>query len=145
MGIVHIDPTVLEYPVLQEGIYGPGLDNEADVELSGFECPAEEKMPAYDPEGERGPYAFFGFKVKTAEGKLFFVDHWTKIGTGSGPEVSNFLECAKVDKAEDGQGGFDFDTSDVAPRKVNGVQMAAPTTSKNTGAKYNGRVKAIIG
>ena len=143
--IVNIDPTVLERPVLKEGVYGPGLQHEAEVELSGHECPAEEKLPAYDPEGERGPYAYFGFQVRTSDGKLHFIDEWVQISVGSGRKIQEMLTQAGVDLADDGKGGFDYDTGSVAPRPVNGIQMAAPRASKTTGTMFNGKVVAIIG
>jgi len=145
MGIVNIDPTVLERPVCQEGVYGSGLQHEADVELTGHENPAEEKLPAYDPEGLRGPYAYFGFKVRTGEGQLIFVDEWVDVKVGSGPKIREMLIQAGVELADDGNGGFQYDTDSVAPRKVNGIEMAAPRPSKTTGTMFNGRVKAIIG
>ena len=145
MGIVNIDPKVLERPVLAEGQYGPGLQFNADVELTGFECPAEEKLPAYDPDGARGPYAYFGFKVAKADGKTLWPEEWVEIGEGSGRKIQDFLAAAGVELTDDGNGGFRFATEDVAPRKLNGIQMAAPRASKTTGTMFNGKVVAIIG
>jgi hypothetical protein len=145
MGIVNIDPRVLERPVLAEGQYGQGLQHEADVELTGFEFPAVENLPAYDPVGARGPYAYFGFKVVKADGKTLWPEEWVEIGEGSGRKIQDFLSAAGVDLTDDGKGGFNFDNTSVAPRKVNGIQMAAPRASKTTGTMFNGKVMAIIG
>ena len=148
MGIVNIDPSVLERPVLKEGTYGPGLQFEAEVDFTGFEYPAEEKLPAYDPEGTRGPYAYFGFRVKPEDGKLYFIDEWVDCSRGSGRRIQDFLTAAGAAMQDDGHGGFNFDPEAVRgelPKPVSGLQMAAPRTSKTTGTQFNGKVMAIIG
>jgi len=141
MAIVKIDKRASSYPVLEHGgMYGPGLQHEADVELTQFECPAE-KMPAYDRDGERGPYAYFGLVVITSDGERVFVDHWESIAPGSGSKALVHLKNAGVAVSEDGE----FDDSDVAPRKLGGIQVADARPSKDGSRLYNGKLLAIVG
>ena len=139
MAIVQIDPQAESFPHLPNaGLYGAGKGG-FEVELTGFEHPAEEKMPAYDKDGERGPYAYFGFVCKGQDGIVFY-DHWEPIGPGTGSREVKWLRNIGVEVTEN----LEFDTSTVTSRKVI-IQVKDPRTDAKTGKVYNGNLVNIIG
>lgn len=141
MPIVIIDPESERYPVLDEaGLYGHGLTHEADVELARFEWPASERMPAFDREGKRGPYAYFGFTVVSPDKGKVFVDHWEPIGKGTGSRARKLL----IDLGVVADGVFEFDAAQVAPRKVAGFEVGDPRKSDD-GRLFTGRLLRVIG
>ena len=141
MAIVQIDPEASRYPVLDEaGLYGHGLTHEADVELSRFEWPAAERMPAYDKDGKKGPYAYFGFVVNSPTKGKVFVDHWEPIAANSGSKAQQLLLDLGVITGD----SLQFDDSTVAPRKLAGIEMGDPRKG-NDGRLFSGRVLRVIG
>jgi hypothetical protein len=144
---MKIAPDAKDYPVLEAGFYGNGLDHEAEVTLTEFTVPgmADFENPRFDPEGERGPYANLKLKVYVNENStIYFVDHVEPFGSNSGSKLVTFLEAMGVETWEDPDGQIEYDESTVAPRKLAGVELSAPTTSKKTGRKYNGKVRQVI-
>lgn len=139
MGIVTINPDASKRPVLEHaGIYGPGMEHEAEVTLDQFECPAE-RMPGYDRDGERGPYAYLGFKVITEATGMIFFNVWEPISDFSGSKLVQHLTALGVATEDDGNGAVTFDADTVAGTPVAGIQV---TASRNG---YNGRLVQIIG
>ena len=73
MATVVVKPKTEDFGVLEGGQYGPGLQNEATVELTEFESTDAtgmlERMPGYDKDGAEGPYYRFNVKVTLADGK----------------------------------------------------------------------------
>jgi hypothetical protein len=136
MGTFKLDPKAAMRPILPTaGQYGGGLNN-TDVELTRFECPAEDRLPAYDPEGTEGPYAYFGFQA-TGDHGLIFLDHWEPIGPGTGSRVERWLEQIGVTIVD-----HEFDPSEVAGRKVV-VEVNDPRTAKD-GRVYTGNLKNVV-
>lgn len=141
MPIVTIDPSISEYPVLdQPGLYGHGLQHEADVELSKFEWPAVDKLPAFDKENARGPYAYFGFVVTSPEKGKVFYDHWEPISAKSGSKAMQILLDMGVVTSDN----LSFDNEQVAPRKVAGLEVLAPRKGDD-GRLFNGKFVRVIG
>ena len=144
MPIVEIPKEDLEYPILPEGTYGPGMEFEADVAINRFEYPAVDNMPGWHKEGDKRRYAFFEFTVREAEGGFFTLSRW--ITLGQGPQLATFLTAAGVDLSTTDTGGIAFEIEDVAGRKVNGVVINAPRPDKSDPDKlWQGDVKEIIG
>jgi hypothetical protein len=139
--IVTIDPEVSRYPILDEaGLYGSGMQHEADVELTRFEWPAAERLPAFDRENERGPYAYFGFVVTSeTKGKVFY-DHWEPIGKNSGSKAPQIMLDLGVTTSDNPS----FDSETVAPRKVAAIEVTAPRKGDD-GRMFNGRLVRVIG
>lgn len=141
MPIVQIDPDISKYPILDEpGLYGPGLQHHADVELARFEWPATERLPAFDKEGARGPYAYFGFVVTSPEKGKVFYDHWEPISANSGSKAMTIMLDLGVITSDN----LSFDSDSVAPRKVAGLEVAAPRKGDD-GRMFNGRLVRVIG
>jgi hypothetical protein len=140
MALVKMDPKAESRPHLPTaGLYGLGK-GDFDVKLTRFEHPAEERMPAYDREGEKGPYAYFGFECRSDEQGLVFYDHWEPIGPGTGSRESTWLNNLGVDVTPNGE----FDDSTVAGRECI-IQVKDPREDKKTGRIYNGNLQQIIG
>ena len=145
MPIVQIDPTASNYPIIDEaGLYGPGLQHEADTELAAYERETADtklsRYPAYDLEGKRGPYAYFKFTItQPAKGKNF-VDHWETIGPNTGSKEEQMLLDMGVISAK----GESFDSDAVAPRKIAGLEIGAPRLSRD-GRLFTGKVIKVIG
>ena len=139
MSVVTINPDASKRPVLENaGVYGPGMEHEADVRLDTFECPAD-RMPGYDRDGERGPYAYFSFRVITEQTGMIFFNHWEPIGSFTGSKLTQMLEGLGVGIEGDGNGSLQFDSEGVAPRDVAGIQVSAARNG------YNGRLIQVIG
>ena len=139
MALVQMDPKAESRPILpQAGLYGAGKGG-FDVELTRFEHPAQERMPAYDREGEDGPYAYFGFVCKS-DNELVFYDHWEKIGPSTGSREATWLRNLGVEVTDDQQ----FDPETVAGRKAI-LEVKDPRESSKDGKVYNGNLVQIIG
>ena len=123
-----------EFPAPDQGIYGPGLQIEADTFL--WEVKESEWNPGYDKEGEFAPYWQFSFKIVTAEGPTYFVRDLQSFKPGSGSKASLWLEAAgapfETYTDDDGEECDRFDLQQAAPRKVGGIEM---------GPKWVGRSK----
>lgn len=142
------------YKVLPGGTYGPGLANEANVELTEFVVPnAEGKLtvgagfdvaPGFDKEMTEGPYWYWNFKVITAEGTTAFVRAFTGEKTGR-----KWLKAAGVAVADDPNDPniFSFDPDEVAPRTIEGgVELKPSRTVTKDGEEktYAGDVKTVF-
>ncbi len=138
MALVQMDPKAESRPILPSaGFYGAGKGG-FEVELTRFEHPAEDQMPAYDKDGEKGPYAYFGFQCKSEEQGLVFYDHWEQIGPGTGSREATWLRNLGVEVTDDLQ----FDPDSVAGRKAI-IEVKDPRSSN--GRSYNGNLVQIIG
>ena len=117
-------------------------------ELMEFESPKAEsgsemldRMPAFDREGERGPYYRFNFQLTLAEGGKRFVTEWVD----SSRKLKAWLQALGVPLQEQGD-AFAFDDEDVAPRKVGGLDIKPPRQDKNDPSRfYTGGVRQVIG
>ena len=147
MSTVTIKPKAENRPVLEGGQYGPGLQNDAKVELTEFEAPDEngmlERMPAYDRDGERGPYCRFNVKVEY-NGSTFFVTDWREFTN----RLKNDLRNCGVDVIDQTDGTFTFDDAQVAPgggRELGGIDLKAPRQAKDDPERrYPGGIKGFI-
>jgi hypothetical protein len=145
MGIVSFSKNIEQRPILdQAGQYGQGLQHEADVELARFECPAEDRLPAFDRDNERGPYAYFGITVTRPDGTKVFYDHWEEVGEGTGSRLREHLANAGAPISE-GEDDFNFDPADVAPRKLGGIEVKDPRSNKEGTRLFSGGLVRIIG
>jgi len=126
--------------VLPGGQYGPGLPNDADVEVIGFDYPAEGRnLPAYDRENKEGPYAYFLIRITLPDGQSTLVNHVTN-------DLNTFgklLTAMGVEVAQTPEGGIAFDSDDVAPRKLGGIELKEPREAKD-GNTYTGNVVRFI-
>jgi len=139
MSLVKLDPKAENRPHLPTaGEYGAGK-NGFDVELTKFECPAEDRLPPWDQDGERGPYAYFGFQAKSDEAGIVFYDHWEEIGANTGSRTEKWVRQLGVEVEN-----HTFDPADVAPRKVI-IEVADPKDSKEGDRTYSGRLKNVVG
>lgn len=139
MALVQMDPKAESRPHLpQAGLYGCGKGG-FEVELTRFEHPAEERLPAYDKEGERGPYAYFGFQCKGDSGLVFY-DHWEPIGPGTGSREPTWLRNLGVEVSD----ALEFDPDTVAGRGCI-IEVKDPRKDKNSGRIYNGNLVQVIG
>jgi hypothetical protein len=123
--------------VLKGGVYGPGLDNNSDVELVSFAFPSTDKLPGWDKTGEKGPWALFTVMIVTEDGERHFIDKFYE-STG----LAKALISVGVSPEFEADGGFTFDTDDVAGRKLRGVEVKPPR--EYNGKTYNGDIKAFI-
>ena len=145
MSTVVIKPIAEDFGVLEAGQYGPGLQNEATVELTEFEAPNGDglldRMPGFDRDGERGPYYRFNVKVTLASGGTQWVTDWRK---PTNQFKSDLRNCG-VDVADNADGTFAFDPETVAPRELGGVEVKAPRQDKNDDTKrWPGNIKGFI-
>ncbi|TFH66182.1 MAG: hypothetical protein E4G90_04880 [Gemmatimonadales bacterium] len=138
MSLVQLDPRAAHRAVLPTaGHYGEGKGG-FDVVLARFECPASERLPAYDKEGDRGPYAYFGFECRSSEVGVIFYDHWEEIGANTGSKAPQWHANLGVDFDEQGR----FDPDSVPGTKCMN-EVADPRESN--GKLYNGRLRDVIG
>jgi len=138
MSLVQLDPRASQRAVLPiAGHYGAGKGG-FEVELAHFECPAADRLPAYDKEGERGPYAYFGFECRSPEVGVIFYDHWEEIGPNTGSKAQQWLSNLGV--SFDDQGRFD-------PDSVAGMKCIIEVTDprESNGKTYNGRLRDVVG
>lgn len=146
MAIVNIKPVAEDRPVLEGGQYGPGLQNDAHVELTAFEFPDEngmlDRMPAYDRDGEKGPYVRFNVRVDLANGGgTRFVEEWRTFTN----RLKNDLRNCGVEVQDKPDGSFDFDPQQVAPRELGGIEVKAPRQSKqDPDRRFPGGIKGFI-
>lgn len=144
MAIVNVNPKMDKRRILEQGgQYGQGLQHQADVELTNFESPNEEgkldRMPPFDKDGEEGPYWYLNIKVATPDGKRTFVQEWQR-----SRQLRTTLQVIGVPVTDNPDGTFTFDDSQVAPRKLGGIEVEAPRETPD-GRRFGGRVKQIIG
>jgi hypothetical protein len=139
MSLVQLDPRASNRPILPTaGHYGSGK-GDFDVELTRFEHPAEERMPAWDPEGERGTYTYFGFQCRNVkDNSVIFYDHWEPADPGSGSRTAKWLSQCKVDITPDLQ----FDPDTVPGRQVI-IEVADPRKTDD-GREFSGRLKNVM-
>lgn len=126
------------------GKYGHGLDFDADVELAEFEFNPDPETsrnyPAFDKHKE-GHYAYFRFVV-IHDGKRVQVRHHEPIDEGTGSALEDILRAIMPDEvSEDADGQILFDPAQVAPRKITGIEVGDPQTSK--GVTYTGRLVGV--
>jgi hypothetical protein len=141
MGTVTIDPTSRNWAVLEAGKYGPGCEINAEVEITEFECPAEQG-PAFDPDCEKGTYAFFKIQVRPQDNDVPIntIFHHEDISPNSGSRALGWLENIGVLVGDDGS----FDPDLVAGTKC-GVEMAEPRVNpKDPNKRYN-KLKDVFG
>ena len=144
MAIIEISTEEAQRPYLMGGEYGSGLTHEADVELWKFEYPAVERTCPFtkerawkDEDPENRHHAYFGITVVTPNGDKHYLDIWKR-----GSQLKKtLLQCGVVPTSLPG-GGFQFDSEDVAPRKLGGVRMGDPREFE--GEMRNGFVNAIL-
>lgn len=121
------------------GKYGHGLDYEADVDVVKFEWDTATK-PAYA--GEDESFALFQFKI-VYDGKTIFHRHQEPIDPGSGSRVKEWLLAMGVDVTDQGDESFGFKPSDVAPRKLTGIEVGDPVQSKRDGRWFTGNLRGV--
>lgn len=144
MAIVNVNPRDEKRPMLEQaGQYGPGLQYPADVELTRFDSPNAEGlldfMPAYDREGNDGPYWHLNIKVTLTNGRVVFVRNWQR-----SRQLRKTLDVMGIPVTDNPDGTYSFDDAQVAPRKLGGVDVKAPREAPD-GRQFAGEVKAIIG
>lgn len=140
MSLARIDPKSELRPHLPTaGEYGAGK-NGCDCKVSAFEYPAEEMLPGYDREGERGPYAYFGFQVRGADlpGGVVFHNEWQEVAEGTGSKALGWLKNLGVSVSEDGE----FDPDDVVGRECI-IEVGDPKESN--GRIFTGRLRQVFG
>ncbi len=103
-GLVQFDPESRErvWPKLEQGVYGPGCEFEAECEIVSYEHPASTN-PGYDKEGLKGPYASIEVKVRQHGEETITHTEWYETGPGSGNRMWKLLLNIGVDVAEDGK------------------------------------------
>ena len=137
MSMINIGPNQGARPVLDAGMYGSGLENEAEVSLFDFEAGCD--PPGWDKEGKEGPYFKFSFRVVDPEGTTYFPNCTVNFGK----KVKTMLADAGVTVTENPDGGFVFDESEVAPRPVGGIEVKAPSVTDD--GTFPGKVLRVIG
>lgn len=118
------------------GLYGEGLDHEATVELVGFEYPST-KLPGWDKDGAKGPWALFTVKVTRQDGERAFFDKFVEPIM-----LAKYLVSVGVEPEFTGDGGFTFESDEVAGRKLVGVEIKPPR--EWNGKLYNGDIKQFL-
>lgn len=148
--MISIPTSSRRRPLPEGGIYGPGLQVEADVELYSLE-PAEQP-PGYDKAGEFSPYWEFTFRIMPADGPQYFVRDKVSFAAGSGSKAIPWLEAAGVpfetSVDPDGNECFNFDKDAAAPRKIGGIEMGSPREwvgDDNVKRQAHGRILQVIG
>ena len=134
------------YPVPNGGIYGPGLQVEATVNLESVE--ESEYNHHFDKEGKFAPYWQFSFKIVPEEGPLYWVRKLCSFMPGSGSSAYEYLEVAGApgEPYENGEGtGMRYDLDQAAPRELGGIELAEPYISPSNGKEYHGDILRVIG
>lgn len=153
---VRINPDSANFPYLKTaGVYGPGQQNPADVELIKFETFAQKaaesdgKGPGYDRNCEQDGYFVFTFKVISEEMGSVTVREHQAASVNSGSKAWSWLNVLsvpmeEVSNPETGDIEYEFDDTQVAPRKC-AIEVTDPRRDKNDAEKfYTGRVKAVL-
>lgn len=122
--------------VFEGGVYGEGLDNDATVELVGFDYPSS-KMPGWDKEGKKGPWALFTVKIVRRDGERAFFDKYVEPAS-----LAKYLVSVGVELDYTGDGGFTFESDEVAGRKLVGCTIKPPR--EWNGKLYNGDIINFI-
>lgn len=124
-----------DFPFLDKaGDWGPGCENEADCEIEFLSYPSTSN-PAYDKDGERGPYALFVIKVVRAGERNIQVD-WYMEGSN---RLYRTLGKLGVAIGDDGS----FDTSDVDGMKV--IVVAGEPNKNRDGEPAFSKIKDLQG
>jgi hypothetical protein len=136
-----------ETPYLKGGQYGPGLENEADVELWRFEFPAVERACPFKKEQAwilenptKHAHAYFGFSVVTRDGNKHYVDRWVR---NDRKRLRKALLEVGATVADGANGSIQFDTDDVAPRKLGGLEMGE--AREYEGEMRTGFINKVLG
>ena len=127
--------------VLPGGPTGPGLDNDAEVELFKFSYPAT-RFPGYDKDGTKAVYAFFQIKITQVEGpkagKATFHDHWVE------SDALDFaLKSIGAFTDKEDSGAYDFDDDELIGKKLVGVELKEPRDWN--GRQFTGNIRGFIG
>lgn len=140
MAQVRIDPKSKNWPYLEAGKYGPGQQYEAECELMSFECPSSE-MPAYDQDGEDGPYAYFEVQVRRDDQRPQTIRHWEPLKANTGSRALPWVENILGADAVSPEGDFD-DTSLPGAKLI--VECSEPSPAKGNPDKKYTRVKTLF-
>ncbi len=137
MAQVEINPSDMKTTVaLDGGKYGANQEFPAEVKINVFEYPSK-RNPGYDKDGTEGPYAFFIVSILTATGDQGFA----RIFVNDLSRLKSMLAAANVPFSDDGNGGIGFDTDDVAPREIGGIEVKAKREYTNA----EGQPAAVTG
>lgn len=130
MAQVRIDPKSQNFPYLEAGKYGPGCDVEAECEVMEYEVAEDADgnpvHPPYDPQNERGPWAFIRIQVRPAEGQLVNLRHYEPIAKDSGSKMLGWITNLGVNVAEDGT-----HDSNTVPGLKCGVECGEPRSARD--------------
>jgi len=137
MAQVKFDPALKSvFPYFEEeGNYGTNQEFEAQCMLEAYEFPSSEN-PAFDRDGEKGPYAKFSL-LCVRQGKPNIRNDWL-IETGQAWRVISKLDQDIID--DDGN----YDTDDVAGEDGREICIVAgvPREGKNGG--FFSKIKTIL-
>ena len=133
-----------KYTILEGGVYGPGLDNDSDVEL--IECAVgNEANPPWDKDGtgERAPWLMFKIKVTLNTGEEVFLRDY--VGATEGNKLrKKLLAIGAPFNQDENTGACSFDTDEVEGRKLRGIEVQRPRETED-GRVFNGRIKTYLG
>lgn len=142
MPIVEINPNARKYAYLEEGgDYGPGMEHEAEVEVTDYQNPAKE-APPYIRDSRPEDFAFFRFRVRRPGGPTVGLRHWEPIGEYTGSNLGSILVNLGV-PVEDPDGICRHDTDQVVGRAC-GLRMGDPRQGAD-GTWFSGRVFDVMG
>jgi len=139
---VHVSAEEALGDVLPGGPTGPGLDNEAEVELYQFEYPAV-TFPAYDKDGTKAVYAFFNVKLTQTHGPKAGKSTFEKVWFESDRLAFQLKSIGVHVDVDETTGSFEFDSDDCVGLKLTGVELKEPRTYN--GRQYTGNIKGFIG
>jgi hypothetical protein len=142
-----------EYPVPEAGLYGPGLQWEADLELYKVEKRGEN--PGFDKEGTRAPWYRYTWRIMPADGPYYYVREDLSHASKSGSQALERLKIVgcpmeEIIDPDTGKQVMRFNLNEAAPRKFQGgIEMAGPKpyTNKRTGKEGmdHGRILRVFG
>ncbi len=142
MALVSMDPSASNWPYLTAGKYGPGMDHEAECEITEYEFPALE-APRFAPEDPPESWAKMRIKVRVEGGisTVLFVD--IPIGPNSGSRLGDWLTALGINVSDDGTFAHD---PDHLPGTKCAVEVGDPRKDKNDPKKfYTGNVRGLFG
>ena len=141
-GYVEFHPDAEKRAFLkQAGKYGPGLQHEADCEITQYEMPASEN-PRYDTDGKRGPYAYIAIKVKSKEFGLCYAREHIEVGEFAGSRLPRWLNNLGVPNG--GPPKYGHRPADVVGRTC-GVEIGDPRKNKDGELAFTGRLLDVFG
>jgi hypothetical protein len=143
MAIVELHPDAQKRAYLRGGQYGPGMNFNADCEVTDYQFPADE-TPGWDTENKEDPndWAFIRIRVNSDDFGSCTIFHHEPIAAMTGSKLGQWLAALGV--PVEGE-TFRHDTDQVVGRKC-AVEMGDPREDKHEAGKfYTGRLLQVYG